>query len=109
MLSASANPVVAIVSGVAAGAVAVYLMRVIVGWMLGYEENVNWKPRDAIFQRGRVYLRIPAGGEGIVNVNVKGGMRELKARSTDGGEIPTGAPVTVDELAADGTLLVSPT
>jgi hypothetical protein len=107
LLLASANPVLAIVSGAAAGAVSVYLMSYILSWMLGYEENVNWKPEDALMQSGRVYLRIPAGGEGIVNINVKGGMRELKARSTDGGDIPTGTPVFVDDLTSEGVVLVS--
>lgn len=107
LLVASANPVVAVVSGVAAGAVAVYLMAGAVNWMLRQEENVNWTARDALFQPGQVYLRIPATGEGIVKVNVRGGMRELKARSTDGADIPTGAAITVDDLAPDGILLVS--
>ena len=62
LLVASTNPVVSIVAGVAAGAVAVYLMTLAVNWMLGQEENVNWTARDAVFQPGQVYLRIPSTG-----------------------------------------------
>ncbi|MBB4078576.1 hypothetical protein GGR28_001189 [Lewinella aquimaris] len=109
LLLASANPVVAIVSGVGAGAVAVYLLSFLVNWLLSYEENVNWSPEDALMQSGQVYLRIPDAGEGIVTVNVKGGMRELRARSSTGTSIPTGVSVFVDDFTSEGILLVSPT
>ena len=108
ILLSTANPVTAIVSGVAAGAVAVYLMKKVVRLLLRQEENVNWMAEDAILQPGRVYLRIPATGEGIVRVSVKGGMREFKARSAEGTELPTGTPILVDDLGTDGALLVSP-
>ncbi|MCP9235797.1 hypothetical protein [Lewinella sp. JB7] len=107
LLLASTHPVAAIVSGVGAGAVAVYLMSLLVKWILGYEENVNWSVEDTLLQSGRVYLRIPAAGEGIVHVTVKGAVRELKARSSSGTEIPTGANVYVEDYTAEGTLLVS--
>lgn len=107
LLLTSANPFIAIVCGVAAGAVAVYLMSFMVRWMMRFDENVNWTVTDAVMRSGKVYLRIPAGGEGLVLVNVKGGMRELKAKSTDGGDIPTGTAVFVDDVTADGRVLVS--
>ncbi len=107
ILLSTANPVAAIVSGVAAGAVAVYLMKWVVRLLLRQEENVNWTASDALLQPGRVYLRIPATGEGIVHVNVKGGMREFKARSMGGNELPTGTQILVDDMGTDGALLVS--
>lgn len=109
ILLASANPTVAIVSGVAAGAVAVYLMKLVFRLLLRQEANVNYTVQDALYQPGRVYLRIPARGEGLVQVEVKGGMREFKARSTKDQDIPTGASIQVDELGPDGSVLVSPT
>ncbi|CAH0999638.1 hypothetical protein LEM8419_00938 [Neolewinella maritima] len=108
ILLSSTNPVLAVVSGVAAGAVAVYLMKWVVWTLLQQEENVNWTVDDALLQPGQVYLRIPATGEGIVRVSVRGGMREFKARSAAGEEIATGTPILVDELGVDGILLVSP-
>lgn len=107
VLLASVNPVVAVVAGAAAGAVAVYLLSKLVTYLLRYEENVNWSIEDAVLKPGKVYLRIPAGGEGIVQVQLKGGVREFKARSTDGADIPTGAAVFVDDLGTDGLVLVS--
>ena len=106
LLLSSANPVVAIVSGAAAGAVAVWIMSKMLQFMLRQEENVNWSVEDTLLRPGQVYLRIPAAGEGIVKVNVKGGMRELKARSADGNDLPTATPIIVDNLTPEGVLLV---
>ena len=107
LLLASTGPVLAVGLGAVAGAIAVYLMTFIVRWMMRFDENVNWDTKDALFRAGKVYLKIPLSGEGIVRVNLKGGTRELKARSTDGTELPTGTPIVVDDLAPDGVLLVS--
>ena len=107
LLLASANPVIAIVTGVASGAIAVYLMTYIVAQMMRLEENVNWDIKDTLLKSGRVYLRIPATGEGIVRINLKGGTREFKARSSAGEELPTGVPVIVDDFSGDGVVLVS--
>ena len=107
VLLSSVNPVVAVVAGAAAGAVAVYVLSKLVTYLLRYEENVNWSVEDAVLKPGKVYLRIPAGGEGIVRVQLRGGEREFKARSTNGGDIPTGASIFVDDLTADGLVLVS--
>jgi hypothetical protein len=106
MLVSSSNPVVAVVVGVAAGAIAVYLMSFVIRWMMRYEANVNYKTEDALFREGKVYLRIPPRGQGIVRVKVKGGVREFKARSSQGHELPTGTDIIVDELGSDGTVLV---
>ncbi|WP_116107769.1 hypothetical protein [Lewinella sp. IMCC34191] len=108
MLITSSNPLLSLLAGVAAGAVAVYLLSLVVSWLLGQEADVNWQAEDALRQKGTVYLRIPAGGEGIVRVEVKGGLRELKARSTQKAVIPTGTLITVEECTDDGVVLVRP-
>ncbi|TXF90358.1 hypothetical protein FUA23_06090 [Neolewinella aurantiaca] len=108
VLISEANPVLAFVVGAAAGAVGVYLLSLILKFLLSQQANVNWTVHDAIMEKGTVYLRIPAGGEGIVRVNVKGTKRELKARSVATEDIPTGAPIVVDEIGGDGIVVVSP-
>ncbi|MGB3798622.1 MAG: hypothetical protein WA952_02340 [Lewinella sp.] len=108
MLITSSNPLLSLVAGIAAGAVAVYLLSLVVSWLLSQEANVNWQAEDALQRSGTVYLRIPTGGEGIVRVEIKGGLRELKARSAQRTEIPTGSKITVEECAEDGVLLVRP-
>ncbi len=95
--------------GAAAGAVGVYMLSLILKFLLSQQSNVNWSVHDAIMEKGTVYLRIPAGGEGLVRVNIKGAKRELKARSKATEDIPTGAPIVVDEIGSDGIVVVSPT
>jgi len=107
VLISEANPVLAFVVGAAAGAVGVYVLSLILKFLLSQQSNVNWSVHDAIMEQGTVYLRIPAGGEGLVRVNVKGTKRELKARSNATEDIPTGAPIVVDEIDEDGVVRVS--
>jgi len=67
---------------------------------------VNWETNDALLQIGEVYLKVPASeGNGIVNVNVKGATRELKAKSYDNKEIKTGAKVRVMEISGEFALV----
>lgn len=98
LLVTSIDPVIAFVGGIAAGAIAVYLLVIFMKFLLSQQSEVNWSPEDALFESGTVYLKIPPKGQGIVRVNMKGGNRELKARSKDGKEIPTGAKITVDAV-----------
>ena len=84
-----------IVIGVLSGILAFALLNYLLKALLKNEENVNWKMSDALFQRGTTYLRIPAGGEGIVQVDIRGASRELKAKSKSGQEIKTGESVVV--------------
>lgn len=108
VLLTETNPVLAFIVGGAAGAVGVWILSLILKLLLSQQINVNWSADEAIMERGTVYLRIPAGGEGIVKVNIKGTNRELKARSEATEDIPTGASVQVDGVAADGIVTVSP-
>lgn len=84
-----------IVVGVLSGILAFALLNYLLKALLKNEENVNWKMSDALFQRGTTYLKIPAGGEGIVQVDIRGASRELKAKSKSGKEIKTGESVVV--------------
>lgn len=102
------NPVIAFTVGVAAGGVAVYLLSLFLKFLLSQQSNVNWSARDALLRPGKVYLKIPPNGEGIVKVDLKGAYRELRARAVEGQEIPTGTPVLVEDVQSDGILIVSP-
>lgn len=92
------DPVLAFTIGIAAGAIAVYILMLFLRFLLSQQSEVNWAPQDALFENGTVYLRIPADGQGIIRVNLKGGNRELKARSQGGIEIPTGTKITVEGI-----------
>ncbi len=95
MVGSEQNPAVAAGVGVVAGLIAFFLLSQLFKMLLRNEENVNWSMDDTLFANGEVYLRIPAEGSGIVNINVKGVKRELKAKSNNQVEIKTGTPITV--------------
>lgn len=108
VLLTETNPVLAFVVGAAAGAVAVWLMSLLLRFLLSQQEEVNWSPAEALLEPGKVYLRIPAGGEGIVQVTVRGTKREMKARSRSEEDIPTGASIVVEEVDPTGFAYVRP-
>lgn len=105
-LLSALSPWVAILVGVGAGAVGVLIIGYVFRILLDQQEEVNWSPEEALRQSGKVYLRIPAGGEGIVQVSVRGTKRELKARSHATEDIPTGASVLVEEINEAGLAFV---
>ncbi|MFT6000391.1 MAG: hypothetical protein ACI81P_002852 [Neolewinella sp.] len=109
VLLTETNPIMAFIVGAAAGALGVYLLSLLLKFLLSQQEFVNWSLEDAIMEQGTVYLRIPAEGEGLVQVVVRGTKREIKARSLLNEDIPTGASIVVDQIGEDGIVVVSPT
>jgi membrane protein implicated in regulation of membrane protease activity len=98
VLATEQNPWIAIAIGAISGAVALWLLSYLFKLLLNNEENVNWEMNDAVYQEGKVYLRIPLEGEGIVHVKVKGRIRELKAKTRNEKEIKTGASILVTDV-----------
>lgn len=98
---------IAIVIGLICGLIAYFILSYILRLLLRNESNVNWSINDALFQKGKVYLKIPAQGEGIVYIDVKGVKREFKARSNDSKDIITGASVTVLDIQDEYVIVES--
>lgn len=102
LLVGNNHPGLAIGVGVVSGIVAFSLLNYLFKILLQNEENVNWEMNDALFTKGVVYLRIPTGdGSGIVNADVRGATRELKAKTKEDKDIPTGANVTIVEVEGE--------
>ena len=106
ILMTESNPIIAFIAGGLSGIVAILILSYFLRLLLRNQENVNWNMEDARFQKGKVYLKIPEDGYGIVNVLIKGSNRELKAKSTKNTTIETGADIIVDEVM-DDTVSVS--
>lgn len=104
VLVTSTNPALAFVIGIVAGLVAVLVLAWVLGFLLKQQEEVNWQASDALFQPGKVYLRIPEQGTGLIHVTVNGARRELKAKSASGKILPTGTSILVDDL--DGEVAI---
>ncbi len=93
---------VALGIGIFSGLLALFILNYIFRLLLQNEANVNWSMSDALFEKGEVYLKIPASnGNGIVNINIKGVTRELKALSVNNEEIKTGESIVVVEIEGE--------
>ena len=100
------TPVVVIV-GLAAGFTLSWLMSAMLRFLLSQQENTNYEMEDVLATVGKVYLRIPTDGSGIVRVNVRGADRELRARSFDQKELPTGTDIRVVAVEGEFALVVA--
>lgn len=89
---------VSIAVGVICGLISFAILNYIFKSLLDNDVNVNWKMSDALFQKGTTYLKIPEKGEGIIHVSVRGAIREIKAKSSNGKEIKTGDSVMVVDI-----------
>ena len=98
LLVTNKHPGLVILVGLVSGFFAFALLSYVYKILRRQDENVNWKMSDALFANGQVYLRIPVNGSGIVNIEVKGVNREIKAKSKTDKEIPTGSKVIVVDI-----------
>ncbi len=106
-LMADNNPLVALAAGVISGIVAVIILTMVLKWILSKQENVNWSLEDSLFEKGKVYLKIPKVGSGIIQVNINGVIREIKAKSNDKKEIPTGTVIQVEEIDGEFAMVTT--
>lgn len=97
-LMADNNPLLSLAAGLIAGTIAVIILISFLKWIMRQTENVNWSLEDALFEKGKVYLKIPKEGSGIVHVTINGVNREMKAKSKDESEIPTGSTIMVEAI-----------
>jgi NfeD-like C-terminal, partner-binding len=103
--SNGAAPHVVLVSGVLFGALLVFLLAKLMQKARGLESSGTVDVNRAVGQRGTVYLSIPRGGRGQVQVVLQERLMTLDARST-GADLPTGTKIRVDRVE-DRVLVVS--
>lgn len=103
-LMADNNPLVSLAAGIISGLIAMFILIYVLKWIISKQENVNWKIEDSIYEKGKVYLKIPKKGSGIVQVNINGVNRELKAKTNDNKDIPTGTIIQVE--GTEGELVI---
>ena len=101
ILMTSDNPIFAIVGGIVGGLIAVAILTWLLNLLLQNQSNVNWTPEDALNKMAKVYLQIPVNGSGIVQIDIKGATRELKAITKDLNAISTGEMVYVHAVEND--------
>ncbi len=89
--------------GIAVGIICFIILNYIFKLLLKNESNVNWNMDDALFQKGKVYLKVPPAeeGSGIVQIEINGALREIKAKSKDEMEVKTGEPIRVVDVKGE--------
>ena len=107
MLIYEQSSTISITVGVLVGVVIVYLLSKLLGFLLSQTEFNSYDIEDSIDRTGKVYLKIPVDGHGIVQVVINDGMKDFKGKSSENTEIPTGTSVTVVDVI-DDFLIVKP-
>lgn len=89
------------IGAVAAGMASVWVIAKLFQGASRLQSNGTLKTEDAVGCTGTVYLTIPQGGTGQVNLNFRNHRREFNATEINGGEVPTGTPVRVVKVNAN--------
>jgi hypothetical protein len=90
-------------AGLAAALTTAALFRL----LLRFEHDGTVRLDRALGAEGTVYLAIPPGGAGKVQLALQGRLVECSATAADGAAYPTGARVLVVDVAPGGGLLVA--
>lgn len=111
LIHSNKNIGVAIGIGVITGIACFLLLNYIFKLLLKNESNVNWKLEDAMYKKGKVYLKIPASNDasGIIQVQLNKAVRELKARTKDNVEIETGDTVLIVDVDGEHVIVTKET
>tara|TARA_B100000902_G_C27002473_1_gene760563 strand:- start:54 stop:650 length:597 start_codon:yes stop_codon:yes gene_type:complete len=90
-----------ILGGLGAGGVSMWTVSKLFDTFKELEQSGTMDLENANGATGTVYLRIPASGQGQIQITFQGAMRTMDAISIDGVEIPTGALIQVVDNVAD--------
>ena len=96
----------AIIGALVAGIAAFWVIAKLIALMRRLQSSGNVRLANAIGQEGSIYLTIPAGGVGKVQVVVQQRLKHVNAVARDGQSIPTGQRVTIVGMGPDNTLMV---
>ena len=89
------------IGAVTAGVFSVWVIAKIFQGASRLQSSGTLKTKDAVGCSGIVYLTIPEGGRGLVNINFRNHPREFDATEKNGTAVPTGTPVRVVQVNAN--------
>ncbi len=98
MRSSGFGPIPATAAGLLAGFVSAGILMKVTNSLMKLSQTGTARTSSAIGKIGRVYLRIPADGDGQIEVNVDGRLKVCDAISSDGKEIRTDSQVLVIDI-----------
>ena len=97
----NAPQALSIIGGLVAGGFSMWVVSKLFDTFKQLEQDQTMDLNNATGSTGTVYLRIPASGEGQIQITFQGAMRTMDAISRDSVEIPTGALIEVVDNIAD--------
>jgi len=100
------RPVWAVAGGTAAGCTMVFVVAWLFRSFMKLESSGTLNLQNAVGQEGTVYLRIPVGGTGKVQVPIQGRLLTLDAVSDAKEEIKSGTRIKVEAVVAGELLKV---
>jgi membrane protein implicated in regulation of membrane protease activity len=101
--------VLTVFGGAMAGLGAVWLTGILFSQMKRLQSEGTLNLANAVGQQGTVYLTIPAGKSGQIQVAVQGSLRIIDAVSKDQKRIATGEKIQVVDVVDSETLVVEKT
>jgi len=102
----NAHDLLAIGAGLGAGIFTMWVVGRIFQLFKSFQSSGTMDVENAVGKEGSVYLTIPSGGTGKVQVEVQGRMAIFNAVSDAKKEIPTGTRVSVTEVRSGNILVV---
>ncbi len=94
------SSIVSLILFILAGGVVSLLIQFIMRAMLKLQTSGNVQLSNAVGQTATVYLKIPVGGKGQVEITIQDRKKILSAMTEDSEEIPTGTKVTVTSVSS---------
>ncbi|MDA9773782.1 hypothetical protein N9B82_02400 [Saprospiraceae bacterium] len=107
LLISQQSTTISLLGGIVVGLVTVYLLSKLLSYLISQQEFNSWEMSDLIGASGKVYLKIPHGGQGMVHVIHNDSVKELKAISREESDIATGGSVEIIDVE-EGRLVVTP-
>lgn len=107
-LSDVLRPVWGILLGVAAGALAAFLLAYALRQAMKLESEGNLDYKNAVGKKGTVYIKVPhhRTGTGHVNVTFQDRFMEVDAVTDEDEDLKTGTPVEITGLEKETTVIV---
>jgi len=106
LLRAELPIILTIFGGTIAGLFAVWVISLLFSQMRRLQSDGSLNINNAVGQKGKVYLHIPAKGSGQVQLPVQGTLRVFDAVSEDQKSISTGTNIQVTDVVDNKTLAV---
>ena len=105
LLDSRVGPGAAIAGATVAGALSVWIIGKLFSGARRLQSSGNLTLQDAVGASGQVYLNIPAGGSGQVEITYREHRKIHDARTENGDALATGTAITVSAVSGN-TLLV---